>query len=377
MPTTISREEYSALPYEEKKKWVAYTPTSDPELIKEIDIVEAEAKAAQIIQPLHDKLAALPIENLPAEKLQEIIDKIDPMMAAYKAIKKLLGLPIIGQLVAPLVDFINNIVQIIGGLFYLIFVIARGQELFLDGIHNVITQIKWDELEDAMNELKRKEEEAKKQKDANEKNKKIAKENAEKIKKVVDEKTKKEMDEFQKRVEKSLENIKKLEAMAQIQKKIDQTVYFNMTWMGMKSALVSALDLLGIDLSPLDQVTPEQAKKFNDNFPKPNDEIKKMNSLINKMNKNMVYIPLEELEKIDKEAAEAKKKSIADREAVLEKSYEEYYARQEVANKRMEEIKNAEEERIKSRQELIEWRRQRDAEIKAKEEERKKSNIVK
>lgn len=360
----ISREQYLALSAEEKKNWVAYTPTSDPQIKKSISMAEAEAQAAKIMQPIHDKLAALPIENLPAEKLKEIVKKFDPLISAKKAIQKLLSTPIIGTLVAPLVDFINSLIEIIGGIFYLLFVIARGQELFLDGVHNAITQVKWDELEDVMRELKRKKQEAEKQKEAKDKNKKIEKENAEKVKKMLDAKTQQEMDEFEERVKKAYENIEIAEAAAEVQRKLDAALYTTMTWNGMKSALVSAFEILGVDLSPLDQVTPEQAKKFENSFPNPQSDIDKMNKAIDNMNKNTKYIPLSELEKIDAEMAESVKTSRAEREAEIEKSKAEYKARQTVAKARQKEIEDAEKARIQSKKDLEEWRKQRDEKIK-------------
>lgn len=374
MPTYISREQYLTLSEEEKKKWVAYSPTSDPEIMQSISMADAEAKAAQIIKPLHDKLAALPIEKLPAEKLKEIVEKFEPLVEAKKEIDKLINKPVINELVAPLVNFINSLIEIVGGLFYLIFAISRGQELFLDGIHNTITQINWNELEDAMNELKRKKEQNDKQKEANEKNKKIAKENAEKIKKLIDEKSAEEMNNLKKRVEKAYETLDIAGATAKLQEKIDKTIYFNLTWMGMKSLLVGFFDMIGIDLSPLDQVTPEQAKKFEDTFPNPQSEIDKMNKIINKLNKDTKYILLEELEKIDSEMAESVKKTRAERDAEKAESIEKYKKRQETAKKRMEEIEKDAIKRQKEKEELIEWRRQRDKEIK---EANTKTNTIK
>lgn len=359
----ITREQYNALPDNEKKNWVAYTPSSDPEMVKAMSLADAEKEAAKIIQPLHDKLAALPIEDLPAEKLKDAVNKFDPLLEAKKAIEKLVKTPPIGTLAKPVAEALNSIIEIIGSLFYLIFALSRGQELFLDGIHNTITEIKWDELDDAMREVKRKKEEMEKNKDSTEKNKKTLKDNKKLIKDQVDKKTQEEIDEVTKRVNEAYENLDIAGGICQIQRKIDESLYSTMTWMGMKSLLLSAFDTLGIDLTPLDQVTQKQAEEFEKKFPNPQKSIDKMNKVIDKMNKNTKYIPLEELEKIDENLANDVKKSREERDAKVNEYKEAYNKRQIAVEKAKEERLAAEKAREDSMKELEKWRAERNNSI--------------
>ena len=370
----LTREQYNALPDKEKPNWAPYHPVSDPKLEAEIDEATATAKALEYLKPMHDKLAALPIENLPIQKLTEIVDKFNPLLSAFKAIKALLGLPIIGQLVAPLVDFINSLIAILGGIFYIMFVLARGQELFLDGIHQTIQQTDWEGLESAKKEIEKKKKEKEAQKKADkEHNNDIKKKNAEKIKQAIEREKAKEMDELEKRMDEAYNKLQIADSYAQIQKKLDESSYIMYCWIYIKSTFMDIFEAIGIDLSPLDQVTPEQAKAFEKSFPDPSNHIKELNERINKLNKDTIYIPIEELEKIDEESAKEIRKSREDREKELAKSKDEYEKRQADAKKRQAEI----EQDALEREQAEEERRQLKAKWFAKSVQSDKDSVKK
>ena len=109
-----------------------------------------------------------------------------------------------------------------------------------------------------------------------------------------EEQMKKEINE---KIDKMMAGIDTAEAYAKIMKamKISLQQY---SWKegSIKQICKKVLESLGVDLSPLDQMTPEQEKAFRNNFPDPKDYINEMNILIQKMNKNTKYALIPEAE---------------------------------------------------------------------------------
>lgn len=155
MARTIKRKEYEALSKEEKKNWVPYTIESDPEIQKQLTEAELIKKATEMVKPVSDKTKFIP-NDLPIEKLTKTLDKLNNLMTVQKVVEKITSAPIIGQLAAPVAEALQSIIDILGSAFYIIFAIARGQEIFFDNVNKIINNVQWEDLETAMNELKKK-----------------------------------------------------------------------------------------------------------------------------------------------------------------------------------------------------------------------------
>lgn len=308
----INRDEYNALDSDTKAKYRVYVPEADPEIKAGLDLANAEIKATSYLKPLHDKIMAMPVD-LPGKQFAQAMETLETLISLLDPIKALMGMPIIGTLVAPLVNFLNSLLQIIGNIFYLICCLLLMKDVFTDSYVKAIDDIKWDELNDAKETIKLKKqayEKAKKQKEEEEANKteeqkkaeadeRKRKMEAEKAKieaqlKKEEEQMKKEMNE---QIEKMLAGFDTAEAYAKIMKamKISLQQY---SWKegNIKQACKKVLGSLGVDLSPLDQMTAEQEKTFSKNFPDPKDQIEAMNKVIQDMNKNTKYALIPEAE---------------------------------------------------------------------------------
>jgi len=294
MVNTINREQYNKLSDDEKKKWVLYTPTSDPGVIEAISDAQAQEEAAKYMKALHDKLGVVPLDKLPTEELKKLIDEMNKLLELKTAIEKIGG--VVKPIVNPLVNVINSIIKILGSLLYLIFAICRGGSIFFDDIHKIINDVKWDELDDAMVEWKKTQE-------RNAKNRKQKSENKKKVRELIDKEKAKEMEEFEKTVKKSGENLDLAHTAAKAAKITDDAVIKPNTWEIMFEALDKFMGTIGIDLSPLDQPTEKQMEKFEKAFPDPTKQISKINNMLNNMQKNATYITVEDKKKLEAEAA--------------------------------------------------------------------------
>ena len=316
----INGDEYTNLSKEDKAKYRIYVQEADPEIKASLDLANAGIKATSYLKPLHDKIMAMPVD-LPGKQFAQAIETLETLISLLDPIKALMGVPIIGQLVAPLVNFLNSLLQILGSIFYLLCCLILMKDVFTDSYVKAIDDIKWDELNDAKETIKLKKqayEKAKKQKEEEEANKSEEQKKAEadaRKKKMEEEKAKIEAQlkaeeeqmkkEINEQVEKMLAGFNTAEAYAKIMKamKISLQQY---SWKegNVKQACKKVLESLGVDLSPLDQMTPEQAKAFGKNFPDPKDQIESMNKVIQKMNKNTKYALIVEAEPVKEEVEE-------------------------------------------------------------------------
>ena len=176
-----------------------------------------------------------------------------------------------------------------------------------------LQDIKWDELKDAKEaiELKKKAvEKAKKEKEEEEARKteeqrkaeedarkKAAAEEKKKIEEAIKKELEKDEKEIKEQVGKMYDNFQIAEAYAQIMKAMKVSLQ-QYSWKegNIKQAVKKVLESIGLDLSPLDQMTAEQQKAFSKNFPDPKDQIDSMNKLIKDMNKNTKYALIPESE---------------------------------------------------------------------------------
>ena len=308
----INRDEYNALNDEDKAKYRVYVSEADVEVKAGLDLANAGIKATSYLKPLHDKIMAMPVD-LPGKQFAQAIETLETLISLLDPIKALMGVPIIGQLVAPLVNFLNSLIKVIGNLFYICMCLMLMKDIFTDSYVKAIDDIKWDELNDAKETIKLKKEayeKAKKKKEEEEANKTEEQKKAEaderkrkmeeekaKIKaqlKKEEEQLKKEMNE---QINKMLAGIDTGEAYAKIMKamKISLQQY---SWKegNIKQACKKVIESIGIDLSPLDQMTPEQEKAFRKKFPDPKEHIEEMNKIIQKMNENTKYALIPEAE---------------------------------------------------------------------------------
>lgn len=308
----INRDEYYALDDETKAKYRVYVPESDPEIKAELDLANAEIKATSYLKPLHDKIMAMPVD-LPGKQFAQAVETLSVLISALDPIKALMNVPPVNILVAPLVNFLNGLIQLLGSIFLLICCLILMKDIFTDSYVKAIDDIKWDELKDAKEaiELKKKAvEKAKKEKekaeaekteqqrkDEEDARKKAAAEEKKKIEEAIKKELEKDEKEIKEQVGKMYDNFQIAEAYAQIMKAMKVSLQ-QYSWKegNIKQAVKKVLDSLGLDVSPLDQMTAEQQKAFSKNFPDPKDQIDAMNKLIKDMNKNTKYALIPESE---------------------------------------------------------------------------------
>lgn len=320
LKAVINADEYSALDIEDKGKYRVYVPEADIEMQAGLDLANAEIKATSYLKPLHDKIMAMPVD-LPGKQFAQAIETLETLISLLDPIKALMGVPIIGQLVAPLVNFLNSLLSVIGSIFYMCMCLMLMKDIFTDSYVQAIDDINWDELNDAKETIKLKKEayeKAKKEKEEEEAKKTDEQKKAEadaRKKKMEEEKAKieaqlkKEEEQMKKemneQIDKMMAGFDTAEAYAKIMK-ASKIMLQQYSWKegNIKQACKKVLESLGVDLSPLDQMTDEQKKAFSKQFPDPKDQIEAMNSLIHKMNKNTKYALIPGIEPYTEEEEE-------------------------------------------------------------------------
>ena len=120
----INRDEYNALDAETKAKYRVYVPESDPEVKAELDLANQQIKAASYLKPLHDKIMAMPVD-LPGKQFAQAVETLAVLITLVDPIKALMNVPIIGQLVAPLVNFLNDYLLHFLIFYYLLFLLLH------------------------------------------------------------------------------------------------------------------------------------------------------------------------------------------------------------------------------------------------------------
>ena len=157
----INGEEYSKLSVDDKAKYKVYVPESDLEIKSLLDLANTQTKAMSYLKPLHDKIMAMPVD-LPGKQFAQAMETLETLISLLDPIKALMGVPIIGQLVKPLVNFLNSLLQTLGNIFYIMNCLILMKDVFTDSYVKVINDINWDELDQAKETIKRKKEAAEK-----------------------------------------------------------------------------------------------------------------------------------------------------------------------------------------------------------------------
>lgn len=288
----LTVKEYNLLPPEEQEKYIPYQPSmSDKAIAMMVRQANARLKILNAMMPAFEQMKVVP-SPLPTEKLKELLDSLDKMTSLLDPIEKLAGIPIIGQLVKPLVNLINTIFSVIGFAFYAIFAVMKGQSFFMDSVTNTYDQIDWEGIKKSFTEAT--------EMTASVENTQIDWDAIP---------GKKQYDDIKMFV-KDLEKVSSLTVVAdaamKVQKKVSDLTLKPNTWEFYVNKMISIFGRIGIDFSLLNRPTDKEMEKFERLFPDPKKLSKQMSDSINKMVEKQ-YISIEDNENIKKLEEEADK----------------------------------------------------------------------
>ena len=283
----LTEQEYNALSDDEKKNYIPYNPSMSDKAVG-IMIEQANAQLEMLSQygPAFEKIKVLP-NPLPGEQLEAIVSEVEKMETLIDPIKALSGVPIIGQLVSPLVNLINQIFKVIGSLFFLIFALAKGVDIFTDSIIETYNSIDWEGLEKTKNDLKEK-----KQTTGNAEEKEInwdalpTKEITNKVKETKD------------AIEQCYDSIQIVDSASRIYKKMCEITLISFSWKAFKDKCLKIFENLGIDFSPLSMPTDSEKKAFEKMFPDPSKASKNLSKNVNMLVQERKYISIKDNEEL-------------------------------------------------------------------------------
>lgn len=130
----ISPEQYRDLDPEEKEKYIPYNPgVGDAALEQLIRIINSQMMIPILMQPVFEILSRLPNPN-PVQTLANIARPINEIVKTLDAIKSIEDVPVVGQLAKPVVDLVNSLLEVFGGIISLFFLIGKGVPLFADNV---------------------------------------------------------------------------------------------------------------------------------------------------------------------------------------------------------------------------------------------------
>lgn len=130
----IDLKQYDELSPEEKKEYVPYNPgLSDAALEKLIGAVNANMMLPIMMQPVMEILSRLPDPN-PVQMLANLMKPINEIVKTLDAIKSIQDVPVVGQLAKPVVDLVNSLLEIFGGIVALFLLVGRGVPVFADNL---------------------------------------------------------------------------------------------------------------------------------------------------------------------------------------------------------------------------------------------------
>lgn len=281
----LTVKEYNLLPPEEQEKYIPYQPSmSDKAIAMMVRQANARLKILNAMMPAFEKMKVVPTP-LPTEKLKELLDSLDKMTSLLDPIEKLAGVPIIGQLVKPLVNLINALFTVIGFAFYAIFAVMKGQSFFMDSVTNTYDQIDWEGIKKAFTEAT---------------DMTVSVDNMQIDWDAIP--GKKQYDDI-KMFTKDLEKVSSLTVVAdaamKVQKKVSDLTLKPNTWEFYVNKMISIFGKLGVDFSLLNRPTDKEVEKFERLFPDPKKLSKQMSDSINKMVEKQ-YISIEDNENIKK-----------------------------------------------------------------------------
>lgn len=313
-PANIQQTEYDKLSDEEKAKWVVVTETAvDPELTAQMSSVGDAQDVINKMQPIQPVYKMLP-QPLPGEQLKTLIDTLDKLFKSISPIVALMNVPIIKQLVAPLVKLLNLLFSVIGMMLLILMMVAKGQKLFTDDLCDAVDQVDWDGLDKAAEKYKEKisqtVDNAKQSvSDGIDKGKEAVSNGTQEAKDVIIseesdsdvkrksynmvDKAKEKLDSSSKaaigEAKKELEALKQTVLMANAAAKgvkmykENVAIFYSSKEQAKKAA--SVLKVAGVDMSPLFVPSKEQQKAMDKIFPDPTKQVSKVNAAIKKINK--------------------------------------------------------------------------------------------
>lgn len=140
----IQQIDYRFLPPSEKNRYIPYNPgTGDEALEKLIGLINSNMMLPILMQPVMEILSKIPDPN-PVQMLANLMKPINEVVKTLDSIKSLQDVPVIGELAKPVVDLVNSLLEIFGGIIGLLFLIGRGTPVFFDNLgHSVDIVKKW------------------------------------------------------------------------------------------------------------------------------------------------------------------------------------------------------------------------------------------
>lgn len=130
----ITPEQYRDLDPDDKELYIPYNPGPlDAGMEQLIKIINSNMMLPIIMQPVYELISKLPDPN-PAQILANLLKPIDAIISTLTEIEKLQDVPVVGQLAKPVVDLINELLEVFGGMISLFFLISRGVPIFMDNI---------------------------------------------------------------------------------------------------------------------------------------------------------------------------------------------------------------------------------------------------
>ena len=306
----LTEEEYNKLSDEEKSKYIQYNPSATDKGVAAA-VAQANAACEMLSQygPMFEKMKTMP-NPLPGEQLEQMVQSVEKMTSLLDPIEKLASVPIIGQLVKPLVILINAIFMVLGLLFWLTFMLATGKDIFTDTYIQTVDQVDWDGLEKQAKDMKNQESTASAENTEIDYDKIPTKELKDKVK------------EMKESVDACKESVKTVNATSRVYKKITETSLTPYSSTVLLAKCISIFEKLGVDFSALDKPSEAEMKAFEKQFPDPAKVSKEVSSKVNKLVQEKQYISVEDnnrlLEEAKKKEEEKKKEKEAKKEAKKE-----------------------------------------------------------
>lgn len=290
----LSEEEFNKLSDEEKAKYIPYNPSMTDRGVA-MAVAQANAMCEMLSQygPMFEKMKVMP-SPLPGEQLEAMVQQVEKMETLLDPIESLKNAPIIGQLVAPLVNLINAIFQVIGILFWLCFMLSTGKDIFTDTIIKTVKQVDWDALKKQNEELK------------NMKTTSSAENTEINWDKIPTAEAKAKLKETVQAVETCYDSVQIVDSASRVYKKVSETALVPYSWEAFKTKCISVFEKLGVDFSALDAPSDADKAKFMKKFPDPNAISKEMAGKVNSLVQEKQYISIEDNERL-KPKEESKK----------------------------------------------------------------------
>lgn len=293
----LTQEEYNKLSDEEKTLYIPYNPSmSDRGTAMAIAQANAYCEMLSQYGPMFEKMQVMP-NPLPGEQLEQMVQMVEKMTSLLDPIEKLASVPIIGQLVSPLVKLINAIFQVLGLLFWLSFMLSTGKDVFTDSYIQTVQQVDWEGIKRQSEELKNLETTA------------SAEDNQIDYDKIPTKEMKDKLKEIKTAIDACKESVKQVDATSRVYKKITETALVPYSWEAFKVKCLSIFEKLGIDFSILDHPTDAEKANFKKQFPNPADVSKELSSKVNKLVQDKQYISVEDNNRLleEKKKKEEKK----------------------------------------------------------------------